>query len=372
MDKTGPGQNATVFGVLAVVLIAAGLKTHNMWFVIVGLALASVGAALFVKTALPHALDKLQSAPGIGMGASVASDAIIEPGAIVEMGASIGRGAVVKAGARVRMGASIGRGAVIESGAIVSWGADVQRDARVGENAVVGAGSSVKRGAQIPAGTRLFPGTDYGGKGGLPTIPATPPEPPPDPRAQRTAAVCDKLEMELKTSPEMVRDFLGGAGQTVASLRKTCEDLLTRERALRGEIDESAAATLEAERAAVQKRADAATDDQIRMSLLGALAAMDELKKQRDLLRVGADRLQAEHTRLLYTLEALASQFVRLRTTGREPASRAELATSVQQLRGELEAITDALEQVSLASVAVAPPREDEPAAHDSRREKTR
>src|SRR5690349_16080003 len=137
MDKTGPGQSATVCGVLAIALIVAGLKTHNWWFVIVGFALASVGAALFVKSALPHALDKLQGAPGIGMGASVASDAIIEPGATVEMGASIGAGAVVKAGARVRMGASVGRGAVIEGGAIVSWGADVQRDARVGENAIV-------------------------------------------------------------------------------------------------------------------------------------------------------------------------------------------------------------------------------------------
>lgn len=371
-DKSGPRQDATVAGVLAIALFAAAIKTHNLWFLFAAIAVASFGAALFVKGALPGALEKLQGGkPGIGMGASVASDAIIEPGARVEMGASIGRGAVVKAGAVVRMGASIGRGAVIESGAIVSWGASVRREARVGEKAVVGAGSTVKRGAQVPPGVRLFPGSDYGGKRGLPTIPASS-LPAPDPRAQRTAAVCDKLEAELKASPEMVRDFLGGAGQTAASLRKTCEDLLARERALRGEIDEAAVAHLEEERAAVQKRAGGEKDEQIRMSLFGALAAMDEVKRQRELLRVGADRLQAEHTRLLYTLEALASQFVRLRSTGRESEAAAELEKSVQQLRAELDAITDALEQVSLAQVAAPPPREDELAARAPQQEKTR
>ena len=378
MDKTGPGQSATVFGVLAIVLIAAGLKTHNGWFVVLGFALASIGAALFLKDTLPRALDKLQQAPGIGMGASVAEDAVIEPGARVEMGASIGRGAVIKAGAVVRMGASIGRGAVVESGAVVSWGADVQRDAQVGAHAVVGAGSTVKRGAQVPAGVRLFPGSDYGGKGGQRTISATPleepaPAPLADPREARTAAVCEKLEAELKASPEHVRDFLAGSGQTVASLRRTCEDLLARERALRAEIGDDAG--LQAERAGVEKRLQGEPDEQIRISLMGALAAMDEVKKQRDLLRVGADRLQAEHTRLLYTLEALASQFVRLRTAGKDTGAGAELQKSVAQLRDELQAITDALEQLSqqapMAALASPPPRDDELRAL-GKREKTR
>jgi carbonic anhydrase/acetyltransferase-like protein (isoleucine patch superfamily) len=351
---SGPGEAVTAMGVLAAVLFAAGLKSGNWWFLIVAVSLAIVAGAMWVKRAMPDALQKLQGGPisqdrpHIGMGASVASTAVVEPGASVEMGASIGRGAVVRSGAVVRMGASVGRGAIIERGAVVSWGADVQRDARVGERAVVGAGSSVKRGAHVPAGTRLFPGTDFRGGAALPAVPAPPAQAAAsDPRLLRTAAVCDKLEAELRASPEQVRAFLGGSDQTLASLRRTCEDLLKREAALRSELDESAAAHLEEERAGLQKRLGAEPDAQIRSSLQGALAAMDEVKRQRELLRVGADRLQAEHTRLLYTLEALASQFVRLRSAGHDARAAAELESSIAQLRAELDAITDALEQVT-------------------------
>jgi len=259
----------------------------------------------------------------------------------------------------------------------VSWGADVGREARVGARAIVGAGAHVKRGAHVPAGVRLFPGADYGGRPGTSAAPEPlPPEPAPDPRQQRTQAVCDKLEAEMKASPEAVREFLGGSGQTVASLRRTSEDLLARERALRAEIDEAAAGHLAEERAAVERRLAAETDEQIRMSLAGALAAMDEVKKQRELLRVGADRLQAEHTRLLYTLEALASQFVRLRSAGKDARATAELEASVAQLRAELDAITDALEQVSrnapMAALASPPPRDDELEGSAAQRTKER
>jgi hypothetical protein len=66
----------------------------------------------------------------------------------------------------------------------------------------------------------------------------------------------------------------------------------------------------------------------------------------------------------LYTLEALASQFVRLRSAGAEAAQGpdAEVERGVQQLRAELDAIAEALEQVardapsSMAAVAVPPP----------------
>ena len=229
---------------------------------------------------------------------------------------------------------------------------------------------------------RLFPGTDFGGKGGVPTLPAAPAEvragAAPDPREQRTAAVCNKLEAELKASPEQVRAFLGGSDQTVSSLRRTCENLLQRERSLRAELDDAAAAHLEEERAALQKRLAAEPDAQIRVSLQGALTAMEEVKSQRELLRVGADRLQAEHARLLYTLEALASQFVRLRSAGNDAHAAAELEKSVLQLRAELDAITDALEQVSrdapssMTALAAPPPREDELAEGAPEREKTR
>ena len=64
------------------------------------------------------------------------------------------------------------------------------------------------------------------------------------------------------------------------------------------------------------------------------------------LLRVGADRLEAEQSRLVYTLEGLASQFVRLRSAG-PGAAPAELQQGLAQLRDRIDAIADALEQVS-------------------------
>ena len=69
------------------------------------------------------------------------------------------------------------------------------------------------------------------------------------------------------------------------------------------------------------------------------------------MLKLAADRLEAEHTRLLYTLEGLASQFARLRSAGGQPGTPpAELEQAVSQLRGELDAIADALEETTRAS----------------------
>jgi len=71
------------------------------------------------------------------------------------------------------------------------------------------------------------------------------------------------------------------------------------------------------------------------------------------MLKLAADRLEAEHTRLLYTLEGLASQFVRLRTAGAEAGREpAEIDRAVERLRNELDAIADALEEVSRAAPA--------------------
>ncbi|MGZ6142530.1 MAG: hypothetical protein ACXWLM_04285, partial [Myxococcales bacterium] len=106
---------------------------------------------------------------------------------------------------------------------------------------------------------------------------------------------------------------------------------------------------------------------QLGRSLQGAIAAIDELKRQRELLRVGADQLQAEHARLVYTLEGLASQFVRLRTAG-PGAAPAELEQGLGQLRDRLDAISVALEEVSreapaaMRELASGPPDQDAPA----------
>jgi len=354
----GPGEFGTAMGVLAIVLLVAAVSTGNKALLALALVFAAAGGAAFVARNAPESVKRLVGDRAIGMGATVEEGAVVEPGATVEMGATVARGAKVLKGARVRMGATIERDAIVKPGAIVSSGAVVERDAIIGEAAIVGAGSTVQRAAQVPPGMRINPGVTFGGgtgnleAGNLGTrtdfqrydrLERNRYMSPNSPQISKADAVCDRLEQELRGSPEHVRAFLGTSQETIASLRRTCEDLARREQAMREEADLS---RLDEERAALQKKLAAESDAHLRQSLEGALAAIDELKRQRELLRLGADRLAAEQSRLVYTLEGLASQFVRLRTAG-PGAAPAELQQSLAQLRDRIDAIADALEQVS-------------------------
>ena len=359
----GPSKLSTALGAFAIVHIVLGVALHHHGMLSLGLVLAAAGGGLFIAGNLKLNAGK----PGVHMGASVGQGAELDPTAAVEMGASVGARAKLGPRAVVRMGANVEDGAVLEAGAIVSWGASVGSNAVIGEGAVVGAGSDVGAGARVPAGFVLRPGSTFGAPEAA-QAPKAIERPKPavsDPRAARVAAVCTKLTAELQRSPGQVRDFLGGSGQTIEGLQKTCTELLRREGELRREAD---IAQLIEEREAIARRLEREQDGQVRESLRGALAAIDGQQKERELLRVAADRLDAEHTRLLYTLEQLAAQFARLRSAG-EGAAKApqELQQGVVQLRSELEAIADALE-----SVAVAPPDEDLAARAPGQRTRTR
>jgi carbonic anhydrase/acetyltransferase-like protein (isoleucine patch superfamily) len=364
--EPSPGPAATALAVAAIVLFAVAFKTGHHWILVLAMAVAAAGGLLVLS---PQARGLLGALAGhgpadraqVGMGATVASDAVLEPGARVEMGASVGRGAVVRSGAVVRMGASVGKGAIVESGATVSWGASVHADAVVEQGAIVGAGSDVLRGARVPAGMWLRPGSTFGGNSSQHALQRTPAPPPShDPREARLASICNKLGDELRAAPERVREFLGDPHATIAALRATCEDLARRERELRAEADPAALARLDEERAALEKRVASQPDPQVAASLRGALAAIDEQRRQREIVRVAADRLDAEHTRLLYTMEGLASQFVRLRGAGAAGREPADLGRAVEQLRSELDAIASAVEEVAatspMARFAEAPP----------------
>ena len=369
-----PSALAARMGGLALFFIVIGIATKHHALVLLGLALAAAGGGFFVAGRLKITGH---SKPGISMGATVGRDAELDPSASVEMGASVGARVCLGARAVVRMGANVEDDAVLEAGATVSWGANVGEGAVIGEGAVVGAGSVVGAGAQVPAGFVLRPGSSFGAREAAQarksmtararaeSNPAMPVATALDPRAARVAAACTKLTAELLASPERVRDFLGGSGATIDGLQRTCTELLRREGELRREAD---IGHLPEERAAIAARIEREQDGQVRESLRGALAAIDGQQKERDLLRVAADRLDAEHTRLLYTLEQLAAQFARLRSAG-EGAARApqELQQGVLQLRSELEAIADALE-----SVAVAPPDEALAELNPGQRSRTR
>ena len=146
-----------------------------------------------------------------------------------------------------------------------------------------------------------------------------------------------------------MRAYLGASEQTVQSLRATCLGLLERERVLRRECSAESLEFLEKERAALEARIAAAADPSVRRSLEQALAALDEQRRQRALLQQRAERLDAELTRLLWTLDGMGTQLVRLRTAGAEAASAPDQAVlqSMQQLHQEIDAITEALEHVA-------------------------
>jgi carbonic anhydrase/acetyltransferase-like protein (isoleucine patch superfamily) len=290
----------------------------------------------------------------IGMGASVSSSAVVEPGAIVQMGATVRKGATVRSGAVVGMGSTVGVNAVIENDAMVGWGATVRAGAVLGAKAIVGWGATVGKGVQVPPGMRLRMGATVTAgwlREMLPGIPTLAPglSPGRDAAEVRVAAACDRLASELRAAPEQVRSFLGASDATVAGLRRACEDLFRREQAVRAELDPAALARLEQDKRGLEERLGLETDERIRQSCLGAVAAIDEQRRQRELLRVSADRLQAERMRLVYTLEGLAAQFVRLRTAGAEAGrlSSDGLEQGVKQLGAELDAIAEALDEES-------------------------
>jgi UDP-3-O-[3-hydroxymyristoyl] glucosamine N-acyltransferase len=127
--KTAPGPAATSLGALAVALTALAFATGQHWLLYVAVAAAAAGGLIFVGRQVRGPLGGSAGHAQVGMGATVAADAVLEPGARVEMGASVGAGAVVRSDAVVRMGANVGARAVIERGALVSWGASVFAEA---------------------------------------------------------------------------------------------------------------------------------------------------------------------------------------------------------------------------------------------------
>jgi carbonic anhydrase/acetyltransferase-like protein (isoleucine patch superfamily) len=378
-------------GAIATTLVVLAVVTGQWWLMVPALAFFIAAGFLAVKrlseefTASEHGLSPQtrEKRPHIGMGATVASDAVLEPGAVVEMGATVGSGARIREGAIVRMGATVMENAVIEPRAVVSWGATVHPGAVVGSDAAVGAGSDIEAGAHVPPNMSLMPGSTFRASAGqAPALAATPAKPertgqPVDPRLSRIDTICDRLETELSQSPESVRSFLGASSNTIAALRRTCHDLLKRERALRDESSGESLARLDSEKAVLESRIAAARDEPVRRSLQGAVAALEEQKRQRELLQRNADRLDAEFTRLSWTLEGMVAQMVRLRSVAPQSgvAPDPELEKSLHQLHSEIEAIAEALEHVSSGTeepVAAQLPRIDESVSGSSDEEQRR
>src|SRR3954470_4391308 len=88
-----------------------------------------------------------------------------------------------------------------------------------------------------------------------------------DPRDARVDAICDKILLEIRTSPEVVKDIFIKPDETVASLRATCRDLTRRERDLKKFLSPTEDDRLMREREALQKRIEGEVDEVTRMRL---------------------------------------------------------------------------------------------------------
>ena len=87
----------------------------------------------------------------------------------------------------------------------------------------------------------------------------------------------------------------------------------------------------------------------MRQSLSGAVKAIAAQQAQLKALQNNADRLEAELTRLIWTIDGMGTELVRVRTAGTElyKGSTAEIAKSVEQLKDEINNIAQALEEVN-------------------------
>jgi hypothetical protein len=180
-----------------------------------------------------------------------------------------------------------------------------------------------------------------------------------DPRMARLDALCGKLLAEFQAGPSVLRELVHAPEQTVEALRRSCHELARRERELRTLCSPEDERRLAEEHTALAARVEAEEDAVAKERLALALAVLEEQRRQRAELGTAASRLEAEHTRLYYTLENLYMQVLRVRTAdaASEDVAGTGLRHSVEQIGAEMEAVTEALEEVHRAPGTRVPTR---------------
>lgn len=197
------------------------------------------------------------------------------------------------------------------------------------------------------------------------TAPAPPPVPaePLDPKVTRIQSLCDKLLAELESGPPIVREVVNQPQATIGGLRQACLEIARRERDLRSVLDAQEERALIAERDALTARIASEQDQIVRDRLGQALRALEEQLAHRAELNTAAARLDAENTRILYTLESLHMQLLRARSTDiGAPELGGKLRESLRELGTEIDAVAEALEFAS-APASARPPRADDQVA---------
>ena len=191
-----------------------------------------------------------------------------------------------------------------------------------------------------------------------PPAPLVTPPPPAEPespvlaaisvREKRVDGICDRLLAELKGATPLVRELLRKPEETVEALRAASRELARRERELRRMLTEDEGDRLLLERAELAGRAEAAPDAVVKSRLASALEALDAQLAHRAGLSTAAARIEAEGTRILYSLESLRAQVLRAfaADAAADDVTRESLKGGLETLSGEIDAVATALEEV--------------------------
>jgi hypothetical protein len=174
------------------------------------------------------------------------------------------------------------------------------------------------------------------------------PAEPSDPRVTRIQSLCDKLLAEVESGPPIVRELVTEPQTTIGGLRQACLEIARRERELNSVLAAQQEATLVADRDALTARLSNERDEIVRDRLGQALRALEEQLAHRAELTIAASRLEAENTRILYTLESLHMQLLRARSTDiGAPELGGKLRESLRELGTQIDAVAEALEFAS-------------------------
>jgi len=170
-----------------------------------------------------------------------------------------------------------------------------------------------------------------------------------DARLARVDELCDQLLADIKSAPPVLREIVQRPEEAVQALREGVHALERREREIRTLARPEDDARLQSERDSLQRRLAAEQDAVTRQRLGQALEALEQQRAHRASLLTAASRLEAERTRLLYTLEGLHTQVLAVRSTaeaGQEQAAADRLRQSLDTLSSEVSAVAGALESV--------------------------
>ena len=178
-------------------------------------------------------------------------------------------------------------------------------------------------------------------------VPAAAPTPPDDPRVIRIQQLSDQLLADVASGPALFKGVIKHPKETIEGLRQACLAIARRERELRAALAAQDDTTLATERAHLAERVAAEPDAIVRDRLAAALRALDEQRTHRAEVATAASRLEAENTRILYTLESLHMQLLRARSTDAgAPELGGKLRQSLEDLTHEVDAVAEALEWV--------------------------